>query len=63
MQYSYGKKSMDKLLNKVMETFGEDVLIGNGNWSRGAQMRRFMSTMNKGLRKQTHKKYDAVTIN
>ena len=62
-QYSYGKKSMDKFLNKIKETFGENILIGYGNWSRGTQMKHFMPTMNKGLRKQIHKKYDTITIN
>jgi len=62
-QYSYGKKSMDNFLNKIKETFGENILIGYGNWSRSKQMKHFMPTMNKGLRKQIHKKYDTITIN
>jgi hypothetical protein len=62
-QYSYGKKSMDTFLNKIKETFGENILIGYGNWSRSTQMKHFMPTMNKGLRKQIHKKYDTITIN
>uniref|UniRef100_A0A6C0LF06 Transposase n=1 Tax=viral metagenome TaxID=1070528 RepID=A0A6C0LF06_9ZZZZ len=62
-QYSYSKKSMDNFLNKIKETFGENILIGYGNWSRSTQMKHFMPTMNKGLRKQIHKKYDTITIN
>lgn len=62
-QYSYGKKSIDKFLNKIKETFGDNMLIGYGNWSRSTQMKHFMPTMNKGLRKQIHKKYDTITIN
>jgi len=62
-QYSYGKKSMDTFLNKIKETFGENLLIGYGNWSRDTQMKFFMPTMNKGLRKLIHKKYDTITIN
>lgn len=62
-QYSYGKKSIDKFLNKIKETFGENVLIGYGNWSRSTQMKHIMPTMNKGLRKLIHKKYDTLTIN
>jgi hypothetical protein len=62
-QYSYGKKSIDTFLNKIKETFGENILIGYGNWSRDTQMKFFMSTMNKGLRKLIHKKYDTITIN
>ena len=62
-QYSYGKKSVDTFLNKIKETFGENILIGYGNWSRSSQMKHFMPTMNKGLRKLIHKKYDTITIN
>jgi len=62
-QYSYGKKSIDTFLNKIKETFGNNVLIGYGNWSRSTQMKHIMPTMNKGLRKLIHKKYDTLTIN
>jgi len=62
-QYSYGKKSIDTFLNKIKETFGDNVLIGYGNWSRSTQMKHMMPTMNKGLRKLIHKKYDTITIN
>ena len=62
-QYSYGKKSIDTFLNKIKETFGDNILIGYGNWSRSTQMKHFMPTLNKGLRKQIHKKYDTITIN
>jgi len=62
-QYSYGKKSIDTFLNKIKETFGENILVGYGNWSRSTQMKHIMPTMNKGLRKLIHKKYDTLTIN
>jgi len=62
-QYSYGKKSIDTFLNKIKEKFGENLLIGYGNWSRTSQMKYTMPTMNKGLRKLIHKKYDTITIN
>ena len=62
-QYSYAKKSIDTFLNKIKETFGENILIGYGNWSRTSQMKHFIPTMNKGLRKLIHKKYDTITIN
>jgi hypothetical protein len=47
----------------LKETFGDNILIGYGNWSRSTQMKNFMPTMNKGLRKQINKKYDTITIN
>ena len=62
-QYSYGKKSIDNFFNTIQETFGSNILIGYGNWSRDTQMKHFMPTMNKGLRKQIHKRYDTITIN
>jgi hypothetical protein len=62
-QYSYGNKSIDTFLNKIKEKFGENILIGYGNWSRTSQMKYTMPTMNKGLRKLIHKKYDTITIN
>ena len=62
-QYSYGKKSTDTFLNKIKEIFGENIIIGYGNWSRSSQMKHIMPTMNKGLRKLIHKKYDTITIN
>jgi hypothetical protein len=62
-QYSYGKKSIDTFLNKIKETFGDNVIIGYGNWGRTTQMKHMMPTMNKGLRKLIHKKYDTITIN
>jgi len=61
--YSYGKKSVDVFLNKIKKTFGENLLIGYGNWSRDTQMKHFMPTMNKGLRKLIHRKYDTITVN
>ena len=61
--YSYGKKTIDVFLNNIKDTFGENLLIGYGNWSRDTQMKHFMPTMNKGLRKLIHKKYDTITVN
>jgi hypothetical protein len=62
-QYSYGNKSIDIFLNNIEKTFGENILICYGNWSRTSQMKHFMPTMNKGLRKLIHKRYDTITIN
>jgi hypothetical protein len=62
-QYSYGNKSINTFLNNIEKTFGENILICYGNWSRTSQMKHFMPTMNKGLRKLIHKRYDTITIN
>ena len=61
--YSYSKKSVDMFLNKIKETFGDNLLIGYGNWSRDTQMKNFMPTMGKGFRKFIHHKYDTITVN
>ena len=39
------------------------LLKGYGNWSRSTQMKHFMPTINKGLRKLINNKYDTITIN
>ena len=62
-QYCYGNKSIDTFLNNIEKKFGENILICYGNWSRTSQMKHFMPTMNKGLRKLIHKRYDTITIN
>ena len=61
--YSYSKKSVDMFLNKIKETFGDNLIIGYGNWSRDTQMKNFMPTMGKGFRKLIHRKYDTITVN
>lgn len=63
--YVYSQKSIDKFLNKIGEIFGseKDIVIGYGNWSRSTQMKFYEPTMNKGLRKLIHKRYDTLTIN
>jgi hypothetical protein len=53
---------MNNFLNKIKETC-ENILIGYGNWSRSTQMKQFMPTMNKGLWKEIHKRYNTITIN
>jgi hypothetical protein len=61
--YSYSKKSVDKFLNRIEVLYGKDTLIGYGNWSRNTQMKFYEPTMNKGLRKLIHKRFDTITIN
>jgi hypothetical protein len=50
-------------VRRIQATFGDNILIGYGNWSRDTQMKHFMPTMNQGLRKQIHKRFDTITIN
>ena len=66
-KYCYSQKSIDRFLNKIKDTYDSDgtkgIIIGYGNWSRSSQMKYHEPTMNKGLRKLIHKRYDTVTIN
>jgi len=61
--YSNKNKSIDTFINKIGKTFGNDIIIGYGNWSRSTQMKYYEPTINMGLRRLIHKKYDTITIN
>ncbi len=61
--YLYTQKSIDKFLNRIEYLYGKDIIIGYGNWSRNTQMKFYEPTMNKGLRKLIHKRFDTITIN
>jgi hypothetical protein len=60
----YQRKSEDKFLNKIEETYGkkEDILLCYGNWSRTSQMKYIMPTKGVGLRRVINKKYDVVLL-
>jgi hypothetical protein len=62
-QYSSGKKSIDTFLNNIQKTFGDNLVIGYGDWSRTTQMKHSAPSMGKGLRKLIHKRYDTISIN
>ena len=65
-QFIYSKKSEDNFVNRIGKTFGgngRQVIIGYGNWSRTDQMKNFLPTLGKGLRKLIHKKYSTLTVN
>lgn len=61
----YRRKSEDKFLNRIEETYGkkEDIIICYGDWSNNKQMKHIMPTMGKGLRKIVSKKFDLALIN
>jgi 6-pyruvoyl-tetrahydropterin synthase len=63
--FVYTKKSEDRFLNKIGETFGKTkpVLIAYGDWSRQTQMKHFMPTVGVGLRKVIAKRFQTVSIN
>jgi len=62
-QYSYGQRSIDKFLNNIQKKFGDNIVIGYGDWSRTTQMKYSAPSMGRGLRKLIHKRYDTISIN
>ena len=64
-QYAYGQASIAKLVNKLEDTFGKDLVIGYGNWSLHANnnIKGCKPSMNIGLRREIHKRLDTVSIN
>jgi len=61
--FIYSRKSEDTFLNKIEEKFGKDIIIAYGDWSRSSQMKHFIPTKNKGIRKLIHKKYTTISVN
>ena len=58
------RKSEDRFLNKIEETYGkrEDILICYGDWSETRQMKYLMPSQGVGLRRLINKKYDVVMV-
>jgi hypothetical protein len=46
------KRTEAKLVNNIKKTFGKDVIIVEGDWSIGKQMRGCLSTPNLGLKRK-----------
>ena len=61
-QFVYSRKSEDKFLNNIKNVFGDNIVIAYGDWSRSSQMKHFMPTKNKGIRKLIEKKYETISI-
>lgn len=62
-QFVYTQKSEDKFLNKIEDTFGKNICLAYGDWSRKSQMKHFIPTKGVGLRKLIEKRYQTVSIN
>ena len=60
--FIYEKKSIDRLLNNISTTFGENVVIGYGNWSFTQQTKYNPPVMNKGLRRKVEKRFTTYSI-
>ena len=60
-RFIYGKKSVDQFISKIGKKFGSNCIISYGDYSESTQMKNFVPTMGKGLRKLIHRKYHTFT--
>jgi len=60
----YQRKSEDKFLNRIEETYGnkEELLLCYGNWSNNKQMKYIMPTKGVGLRRVIQKNFSVVLV-
>jgi hypothetical protein len=57
-----GKRSEDKFVEKIGETFGQNAIIMYGDWSESEQMKNFIPTKGVGLRRLIHRKFHTISI-
>ena len=62
--YSYinRQRSDAKLVNKIKEVYGSNIVIIMGDWSIGKQMRNFISTPNIRLKRMLHKYFKIYDV-
>jgi hypothetical protein len=58
-----GRSSVDRFVNRIGETFGQDCVIAYGDWSRTTQMKGCMPSLGIGLRRLIHRKYRTFSVN
>lgn len=61
-RFTHTQRSESKIINNIKDTFGSNILIGYGNWSHTQQMKNFIPTPNKGMRKLIAKNFDIVIV-
>ena len=61
-QHTKKKYSEDIFLNKIEKTYGKEIVLAYGNWSRCTQMKHFMTTVGVGLRKLLSKRFETVSV-
>jgi len=57
------RKSEDKFIQRIEDTYGKDLIIGYGDWSENKQMKNVMPSKGIGLRRIINKKYYTPLIN
>jgi hypothetical protein len=62
--FIYRKKSEDKFLKRIEDTYGKrgDIFIGYGDWSNNKQMKYIMPTKGIGFRKLINKRFDTALV-
>lgn len=63
-RYVRTQKSESRLLNKIEETFGQDIVIGYGDWSVGSQntLQRSSPAPRIGIRRKINQRFPTVSV-
>ena len=60
--YLERKRAEDKMINKVKDKFGKDVVVFYGDWSARCQIRSFAPTPNKGIKRKFVENFDVYNL-
>jgi hypothetical protein len=60
--YTYTQKSQNKLINRMKEKFGEDLVIGFGSWNQSQQMKGSIPTPCKGMKRMLEKHFKVLIV-
>jgi hypothetical protein len=61
-QYINTQRSEMKLVEKIRKKYGSNIVLIYGDWSVGKQMRNFISTPNKGIKRELSKWFPIYSI-
>ena len=60
--YLERKRAEDKMINKVKQEFGKDVVVFYGDWSTRYQIRSFAPTPNKRIKRKFVENFDVYNL-
>lgn len=62
-KFTHTQQSEDRFLNKIEEIFGhpDEIVIAYGNWSRTSQMKGYIPTKGKGMRRLIARRFLTIT--
>lgn len=61
-KYYATRRSEDLFLNRVSETFGENIVISQGDWGRDSSMKYLVPSIGKGMRKILMRRFPLVLM-